>query len=131
MDTDSWTEPRTSDNLAAFVRHIANKGEKLEEAPSTADESETGAPHTLIIAASGIRAADLTRALRDFQSKKKNGGKVAKLFAKHIKLKEAIEECKKIKYVCMTLGWSLKWILMSNLQDICGCGNTTACQRFA
>jgi len=97
MDTDSWTEPRTSDNLAAFVRHIANKGEKLEEAPSTADESETGAPHTLIIAASGIRAADLTRALRDFQSKKKNGGKVAKLFAKHIKLKEAIEECKKIK----------------------------------
>ena len=94
-DTSTWTKPRTMDNLASFVRHIASKGEKLEDAAT----SENGSPHTIVIAASGIRAADLTRSLREFQSKEKNGGKVAKLFAKHIKLREAVEECRKIKYV--------------------------------
>lgn len=52
----------------------------------------TGTPHTLIIAAAALRAADLTRAVRKFQSKE---NAVAKLFAKHIKLKEQIEYCKK------------------------------------
>lgn len=52
---------------------------------------EKGTPHTLVIASSGIRAADVTRALRSFQSQ---SSFVAKLFAKHIKLKEAIETVK-------------------------------------
>lgn len=50
-----------------------------------------GSPHTLVIAGAGIRAADLTRSLRTFETKE---AKVAKLFAKHIKLKEAVETCK-------------------------------------
>jgi len=75
---------------------------------------ETGSPHTIVVAAAGIRAADLTRyhlpkklqsrtsantgfrPLRAFQSK---SGKVAKLFAKHIKLKEAVEDCQKNRCV--------------------------------
>lgn len=89
-DTSLWEKPRTVDNLADFVRHYAEKDEKLDDAAK-----ENGCPHTIVIAAAGIRAADLTRALRCFQSK--TGGKVAKLFAKHIKLKEAIEECKKTR----------------------------------
>ena len=92
MDTDAWEKPRTADNMAEFVRQFADKGEKLEDAVK-----ENGCPHTIVIAAAGLRAADLTRALRSFQSKTKTGGKVAKLFAKHIKLKEAIEECKKTR----------------------------------
>ena len=53
---------------------------------------EKGHPHTIIVAAAGLRAADLARALRKFQSKQ---ALVAKLFAKHIKLKEAVETVKK------------------------------------
>lgn len=51
-----------------------------------------GSPHTLVITAAGLRAADLTRALRKFQTK---DSMVAKLFAKHIKLKDAVEMVKK------------------------------------
>jgi protein CMS1 len=87
------------DNLAEFIRNFADKDEKLENAPK-----DNGCPHTIVIAASGIRAADLTRGLRDFQSKGKNGGKVAKLFAKHIKLSEAIEEMKTTRYVSFIHG---------------------------
>lgn len=55
---------------------------------------EKGRPHTLVIAGAGLRAADMTRALRDFQSKE---SMVAKLFAKHIKLKEAEEMARKTR----------------------------------
>jgi protein CMS1 len=82
-------------SLPDFVRKFGDKGEKLDGAVE-----QNGSPHTIVVAASGIRAADLTRALRPFQSK--TGGKVAKLFAKHIKLKEAIEECKKTRYVSLS-----------------------------
>ncbi|KIW03904.1 uncharacterized protein PV09_04747 [Verruconis gallopava] len=91
-DTSSWDKPRTLDNLPSFVREFADKDENLELA-----KQDPGCPHTIVVAAAGIRAADLTRALRVFQSKKESGGKVTKLFAKHIKLKEAIEECRKTR----------------------------------
>ncbi len=55
---------------------------------------EKGQPHTLVIAGSGLRAADLVRSLRKFQGQ---GALVAKLFAKHIKLKEAVETVKKAR----------------------------------
>ena len=44
-----------------------------------------------MVAGAGIRAADLTRVLRKFQTKE---ALVAKLFAKHIKFKEAVEMVK-------------------------------------
>jgi len=50
-----------------------------------------GSPHTIVLTAAGLRAADLTRSLRKFQTKDVH---VTKLFAKHIKLKEAIETVK-------------------------------------
>jgi protein CMS1 len=46
------------------------------------------------VAGAGLRAADVTRALRKFQTEK---SMVAKLFAKHIKLKEAIEMVSKTR----------------------------------
>lgn len=58
----------------------------------------TGAPHTIVITSSGIRAADTYRALKT--GLPKHGVKnpsVAKLFAKHIKIAEAIEHCSKYK----------------------------------
>lgn len=53
-----------------------------------------GSPHTLVITSSGLRAADITRALRLFQTK---DAVVAKLFAKHIKLREAVDYVRKTR----------------------------------
>lgn len=62
---------------------------KLSRAPEA-----KGTPHTLVIAAAGLRAADLTRALRQYQTK---DAMVAKLFAKHIKLRDAVDMVKKTR----------------------------------
>ncbi|KAK5113141.1 hypothetical protein LTR85_010959 [Meristemomyces frigidus] len=91
LDTTSWTDGRTMDKLPGFLEKFAGarrtkKGYKLLNAPM-----EKGSPHTLIIAGAGLRAADLSRAVKKFQTK---DSAVAKLFAKHIKLKEAIETVK-------------------------------------
>lgn len=94
LDTTSNTETRTTDQLPAFLEKFAGprrskKGSKLLNAPEA-----KGSPHTLVVAGGGLRAADLTRALRKFQTKE---CMVAKLFAKHIKIKEAIETVKKTR----------------------------------
>ncbi|KAL9624220.1 MAG: hypothetical protein Q9160_001467 [Pyrenula sp. 1 TL-2023] len=54
----------------------------------------TASPHTLVICGSGIRAADIARTVRLFQSKT---AAVCKLFAKHIKLAESVETVAKTK----------------------------------
>lgn len=92
LDTTAHTETRTSDHLPKFLEQFAGerrskKGSKLLNAPEA-----KSSPHTLIVAGSGLRAADVTRALRKFQTK---DCMVAKLFAKHIKLKDAVETVKK------------------------------------
>ncbi|TDZ31596.1 Protein CMS1 [Colletotrichum spinosum] len=82
-DTTSWTEPRALDKLPAFLEKFAEKPEKLPTAPE-----KKGAPHTIIVAAAGLRAADIVRAVRQFQNKKST---VAKLFAKHMKVDEQVK----------------------------------------
>ena len=72
---------------------------------------DKGHPHTIIVAAAGLRAADLTRALRQFQTKE---SMVAKLFAKHIKLKEAVETAKKTR---MGIGVGTPQRIMDLLED--------------
>jgi len=95
LDTTSWEKERATDNLSVFLEQYAaprrkKKGRnKLSDAPE-----QKGSPHTLVVAGAGLRAADLTRALRRFQTKE---SMVAKLFAKHIKLKEAVETVKKTR----------------------------------
>lgn len=57
--------------------------------------SETnGAPHTLIISAAALRSSNVATAMRKYQSK---NAMVAKLFAKHFKLKESVEICENNK----------------------------------
>lgn len=94
MDTTAFSQDRVTDKLPDFLEQFAGsrrkkKGKKLSDAPQ-----EKGSPHTLVVAGAGLRAADLTRALRKFQTKE---SMVAKLFAKHIKLKEAIDTVKKTR----------------------------------
>lgn len=91
-DTSGFVKPRILGNLPAYLTDSVSevkKQDKLISAPKT-----TGSPHTIIITAAGLRAADISRALRTFQSK---DAIVGKLFAKHIKLKEAINYVKKTR----------------------------------
>ncbi|KAF2741578.1 hypothetical protein EJ04DRAFT_423078 [Polyplosphaeria fusca] len=90
-DTTDWGEPRTLENLAAFVM---KQGSTMKQTSS----KSTGAPHTIVVTASGIRAADAFRALKTGLSNQgvKNPN-VAKLFAKHMKIAEQVEHLKKHK----------------------------------
>jgi len=94
-DTTSWTEPRTLSNLPAFLKKKCGKLEPTAAKPA-------GAPHTLVVTASGIRAADVFRSLKE--GLPKQGVKkptVAKLFAKHMKVAEQVEHLKKNKSVAL------------------------------
>nr|XP_036580838.1 uncharacterized protein CTRU02_09231 [Colletotrichum truncatum]KAF6788910.1 hypothetical protein CTRU02_09231 [Colletotrichum truncatum] len=82
-DTTSWSEPRSLNKLPEFLEKFAEKPEKLPTAPE-----KKGAPHTIIVAGAGLRAADIVRAVRGFQTKKST---VAKLFAKHMKVEEQVK----------------------------------------
>ncbi|APA07275.1 hypothetical protein SS1G_13179 [Sclerotinia sclerotiorum 1980 UF-70] len=81
-DTTSWTKLRNLDNLPEFLENFSGNPTKLWSA-----SKKNGSPHTIIVTAAGLRAADVARAVRKFQTK---DVKVAKLFAKHIKLKDSI-----------------------------------------
>ncbi|KAK0717075.1 U3-containing 90S pre-ribosomal complex subunit-domain containing protein [Lasiosphaeria miniovina] len=88
-DTTSWQKPRSQNNLPDFLEAFSENPEKLQSAPR-----KLGAPHTIIVAAAGQRAADLVRSVRTFQQK---GIPVAKLFAKHFKVEEQVAFLKKTR----------------------------------
>lgn len=51
-----FTEPRTLDNLPAFLETVAGREDELKKAPR-----QNGAPHTIVVAGAGLRAADIVR----------------------------------------------------------------------
>ena len=92
VDTTVFAPERILTKLPAFLEQFAAaRGQesslKLSDSPK-----EKGSPHTLVVAGAGLRAANITRALRKFQTKT---SLVAKLFAKHIKIQEAVDTVKK------------------------------------
>ena len=109
LDTTAFEKPRTTEALPDFLEQFAGTAKRKKKLSQSA--AETGSPHTLVITGAGLRAADLTRALRKFETK---DSKVAKLFAKHIKLKEAIEAAKKTK---MGIGVGTPQRVMDLLED--------------
>ncbi|KAK3906601.1 U3-containing 90S pre-ribosomal complex subunit-domain containing protein [Staphylotrichum tortipilum] len=88
-DSTSWKEPRSTENLPAFLEAFSSENEKLDQAPK-----KCGSPHTIIVAGAGLRAADLVRSVRKFQKK---GCSVAKLFAKHFKVEEQVSFLQKTR----------------------------------
>lgn len=93
-EISDFDKDRTKENLVEFLGKAVggNKSaatKELQKAPE-----KNGSPHTLVIAGAGLRAADLVRSLRTLQ---KPPATIAKLFAKHIKLSEAIESCNKLR----------------------------------
>jgi len=98
-DSSSWTEPRTSDKLSAFLKAQCKSLEPTPKKP-------VGAPHTIVVTASGIRAADVCRSLKSGLPKQDiNNPNVAKLFAKHMKVAEQVAHLKKEKYVGNSQSW--------------------------
>ncbi len=107
-DTTSFDVTRSLENLPAFLEHISDSTEDL-----SISGDDPGSPHTIIVAASGLRAADVTRSkasafslslytkivIRSLRIYQTPNSAVAKLFAKHIKMPEAIEYVKRTKYV--------------------------------
>ncbi|KAE8151929.1 U3-containing 90S pre-ribosomal complex subunit-domain containing protein [Aspergillus avenaceus] len=81
LDTSSFESARQLDQLPAFLKAFSPKGSDLSKS-----SEEKGTPHTIVVSPSGLRAADVCRALRTFQTKE---SPIGKLFAKHIKLEEA------------------------------------------
>ncbi|KAK3217483.1 hypothetical protein GRF29_1g3226472 [Pseudopithomyces chartarum] len=81
-------------DVGQLVGVFEEAGGKME----ATDAKPTGAPHTLVVTASGIRAADVFRSLKAGLPKVgvKNPN-VAKLFAKHMKVAEQVEHLKKNK----------------------------------
>lgn len=90
IDSTTWRDQRNLDHLPGFIENFTTYNAK--DIPLNEAARDKGSPHTLVVTGAGLRAADLTRALRKFQTK---DAKVEKLFAKHIKLKEAIESARK------------------------------------
>ncbi|KAL4862928.1 hypothetical protein BDV12DRAFT_178165 [Aspergillus spectabilis] len=81
LDTSSFTSSRTLEKLPDFLKAFSPKDANL-----AGSSEQKGTPHTLVISPAGLRAADVVRALRIFQTKE---SPIGKLFAKHIKLEEA------------------------------------------
>ncbi|KAJ5510760.1 hypothetical protein LT330_005549 [Penicillium expansum] len=81
LDTSSFTSTRKLEQLPEFLKSFSTKGADLSKS-----SEKNGTPHTLVISGAALRAADVVRALRSFQTK---DSIVGKLFAKHIKLEEA------------------------------------------
>jgi protein CMS1 len=55
-DTTSFQKPRTLENLPEFLEKFAGEKEKLDQATKV-----FGAPHTIVVSAAGLRAADAVR----------------------------------------------------------------------
>ncbi|KAL3436788.1 U3-containing 90S pre-ribosomal complex subunit-domain containing protein [Aspergillus tetrazonus] len=81
LDTSSFTSSRTLEKLPDFLKAFSPKGVNLSDS-----SEQKGTPHTIVVSPAGLRAADVVRALRMFQTKE---SPIGKLFAKHIKLEEA------------------------------------------
>lgn len=90
QDTSQWDRPRTLENFASFFKHFSSDFRTIPELPK-------GNPRTLIVAASGLRAADISRALKNGLAKEEGRLSIAKLFAKHIKFPEAVKMCNTMK----------------------------------
>ncbi|KIW79139.1 hypothetical protein Z517_08979 [Fonsecaea pedrosoi CBS 271.37] len=83
LDTTSYTKERLAANLPDFLEQFSAGG---KEGLSICEE--VCSPHTIVLAMSGMRIADLMRELRVFKSQ---GSKVGKFMPKHMKLEMNIK----------------------------------------
>lgn len=93
VDTSSWTDPRTLDELPAFImKALPDLHTRLQQ-KSKAD----GSPTLLFVVGAALRATDAARVLKDKRLRGEKGGDVAKLFARHFKLEDHVQYLKRTK----------------------------------
>jgi len=74
QDTTRWQEKRQLDVLPQFVESFVDDAEQLRMAPDA-----KGAPHTLVVTAAALRAADIVRTMRKFSSKENTVAKLVSM----------------------------------------------------
>ncbi|MCJ1421976.1 hypothetical protein MMC32_008343 [Xylographa parallela] len=93
-ETGNWQRPRILVNLPEFIEEFSSRRGQFKDLASSPEEK--GSPHTIVVTAAGLRAANITRSLRKFETK---DAIVAKLFAKHKKLINTTEYVRKTRQV--------------------------------
>lgn len=68
-DTTSFADARVKEKLPEFLESCVAGESEIEQKRLGSAPKEKGAPHTIVVAGAGLRAADLVRAARKFQKK--------------------------------------------------------------
>lgn len=68
-DTTSFAETRVKEKLPEFLESRVAGESEIEQKRLGSAPKDKGAPHTIVVAGAGLRAADLVRAARKFQKK--------------------------------------------------------------
>ncbi|KAL5636172.1 hypothetical protein ACGC1H_004850 [Rhizoctonia solani] len=91
VDTTTFTAERTDSSLADFISSTCpTLASRIAQRPK-----HHAAPTVIVLAGAALRVADLTRAIRPLKGE--SGGEIAKLFAKHFKLKDHIAHLAKTR----------------------------------
>lgn len=80
-DTTSFTETRVKEKLPEFLESCVAGESEIEQKRLGSAPKEKGAPHTIVVAGAGLRAADLVRAARKFQKKDNVVAKLVSLYS--------------------------------------------------
>ncbi|KAF3941365.1 hypothetical protein ABW19_dt0204821 [Dactylella cylindrospora] len=94
IDTSTYTSERSLSNLCEYMEKFCTKKGQSSISHLKSSPKATGSPHTFLITPAALRAADLVRTLRKYQTADSS---IAKFFAKHVKLSEAVEYSKKTR----------------------------------
>lgn len=79
-DTTTFADTRVKEKLPDFLESCVAGESEIEQKRLGSAPKEKGAPHTIVVAGAGLRAADLVRAARKFQKK---DSLVAKLVSRY------------------------------------------------
>ncbi|CAE6503135.1 unnamed protein product [Rhizoctonia solani] len=91
VDTTTFTAERTDGSLTDFISSTCpTLASRIAQRPK-----HHAAPTAIILAGAALRVADLTRAVRPLKGE--SGGEIAKLFAKHFKLKDHVAHLAKTR----------------------------------
>ncbi|CAE6366748.1 unnamed protein product [Rhizoctonia solani] len=91
VDTTTFTAQRTVSSLPDFISSTCpTLASRIAQRPK-----HHAAPTLIVLASAALRVADLTRAIRPLKGE--SGGEIAKLFAKHFKLKDHIAHLAKTR----------------------------------
>ncbi|KAF3188754.1 hypothetical protein TWF106_007243 [Orbilia oligospora] len=94
IDTTAHTAERSLQNLCEYMEKFCTKKGQSSISHLKSSPKAAGSPHTIFICPAALRAADVVRILRKYQT---TDSQIAKFFAKHVKLSEHIEYSKKTR----------------------------------